>query len=397
MIERFRVQNYKALRDVTLDLTPIHVLIGPNDTGKTSILEAITAFCRSVDHKLADAFTGAWDGRALVWQGDPELPISFTATVQHDSHRFDYSLSCQFSPTGRDVMNDGESYQGPTADERIDLTMKGTQVSSVMFFAHMGKQGPEPQREVSRWVYDALQGVQNYRWQPRMLSLPATLDAKRRFRMEPSGFGLATCLDDILGDDRNRFVRLESRFRNVFPHVESVKLRRDEAYAARADDPREILMLQQEAGGKGIYFELTGGGPPLAAAQVSDGMLLVLAYLAVLYLPEPPRVLLVEEPENGIHPKRLRDVLKILRELVKEQAHTQVILTTHSPYALDLFEPQEVTLCQRAEDGSISVHRLSESKAVREQREVFTLGEIWTGTGDEALAEPATPDEEPTE
>jgi AAA15 family ATPase/GTPase len=40
MITRFRVRNYKALRDVTLDLTPIHVLIGPNDSGKTSILEA---------------------------------------------------------------------------------------------------------------------------------------------------------------------------------------------------------------------------------------------------------------------------------------------------------------------------------------------------------------------
>ncbi len=50
MITRFQVQNYKALRDVILDLTPMHVLIGPNDAGKTSILEAITALCRSVDY-----------------------------------------------------------------------------------------------------------------------------------------------------------------------------------------------------------------------------------------------------------------------------------------------------------------------------------------------------------
>lgn len=48
MIKRLEVQNYKALRDITLDLTPIHVLIGPNDSGKTSALEAITALCRSV-------------------------------------------------------------------------------------------------------------------------------------------------------------------------------------------------------------------------------------------------------------------------------------------------------------------------------------------------------------
>ena len=63
MITQFRVQNYKALRDVTLDLTPIHVLIGPNDTGKTSILDAVAALCRSVDHDAENTFTGIWDGR----------------------------------------------------------------------------------------------------------------------------------------------------------------------------------------------------------------------------------------------------------------------------------------------------------------------------------------------
>src|SRR5437016_3939893 len=69
MITQFRIQNYKALRDVTLDLTPIHVLIGPNDSGKTSILEAIAAMCRSVDHILGEAFAGSWDGHQLVWRG----------------------------------------------------------------------------------------------------------------------------------------------------------------------------------------------------------------------------------------------------------------------------------------------------------------------------------------
>ena len=110
---------------------------------------------------------------------------------------------------------------------------------------------------------------------------------------------------------------------------------------------------------------------------MSDGVLLVLAYLTIL----------VEEPENGMHPKRLQEVLGILRELVKEQSKTQVILTTHSPYVLDLFEPEEVSLCQMGEDGAVSVHRLSESQKVKEQAKIFTLGEIWTAEGDEALAQ----------
>src|SRR2546426_533308 len=87
----------------------------------------------------------------------------------------------------------------------------------------------------------------------------------------------------------------------------------------------------------------------------------------------------------GIHPKRLQDILGILRDLVKEQTTSQVILTTHSPYVLDLFEPEEVSLCHMNSDGAVLVHRLSESQTVQEQLDIFTLGEIWTAEGDAAL------------
>ena len=244
--------------------------------------------------------------------------------------------------------------------------------------------------------HDSLAGVHFYRWDPRLLGLPVAPDSKRRFRMEPSGFGLALCLDDILGYDRKRFTQLEDRFREIFPQIKSIKLIPEPAYRAPTDDPVQIPMLQR-AEGKGIHFEFTAGGELVPAAQVSDGVLLVLAYLTVLYLPQPPRVLLVEEPENGIHPKRLQDVLKILKDVVKQQEQTQVILTTHSPYVVDLFSPEEVTLCQQMGDGSVSVRRLSESQTVRDQLDVFTLGEIWTAEGDEALSQSSRPVKEASE
>jgi predicted ATPase len=106
----------------------------------------------------------------------------------------------------------------------------------------------------------------------------------------------------------------------------------------------------------------------------------------VLSSPERPSLLLVEEPENGIHPKRLRDVLRILRDLVAQQSRTQVVFTTHSPYAVDLLEPNEVTLCTKRVDGSVEVKRMADSETVREQHSLFTLGEIWTAEGDETLA-----------
>ncbi len=210
--------------------------------------------------------------------------------------------------------------------------------------------------------------------------------------MEPSGFGLAVCLDDVLGDDRERFANLESRFRGLFPEIKQIKLRGEPAFFL-TDKKTADAPIFTPAAGKGLHFELANGGL-VPASQMSDGVLLVLAYLAILKSPQAPRVLLIEEPENGVHPKRLNDVMLILRELIKEQDHTQVILTTHSPYMVNLFKPEEVTLCTKGNDGAISVRRLSESKIVRQQVDTFTLGEIWTAEGDEKLAEPADTDEE---
>ena len=255
-----------------------------------------------------------------------------------------------------------------------------------------GSDAEDDRRKYANMVSTALGRLHSHRWIPSFLALPTAADSKRRFRMEPSGFGLVLCLDDITGFDVHRFLAVQERFKSLFPSVESIKLLPEPAYLAPSDDPLQVPMLGR-ADGKGLYFKFVGDGQPVPASQVSDGLLLVLAYLAILYLPEPPRVLLIEEPENGIHPKRLQDVLTILRDLVKEQSHTQVILTTHSPYVVDLFEPNEVTLCRKEDDGSISTHRLSDSKTVREQLDVFTLGEIWTAEGDDALADDARSNE----
>jgi energy-coupling factor transporter ATP-binding protein EcfA2 len=382
MITRFEVRNYKALRDVAIELTPIHVLIGPNDSGKTSILEAVEALCRTSDHELSAAFTGSWSGRDLVWNGGPDDLVSFAATLVTDADSIEYAISCRFPPQGRAVVVKSESAR---IGQEIDFQSSNHPRSRVCSLHLHNQDSPEAVRMSATPVFDALAGAHFYRWDPRMLALPVAPDSKRRFRVEYNGFGLTQLLDDILGYDRPLFDTLERRFCSVFPSIRSIRLIPMPAYRSPTDQAERIPELSRSEG-KGIHFQLARDGLTIPAAQSSDGTLLVLAYLAVVHSPNPPSVILLEEPENGIHPERLRDVLKILRALTEEQHRTQILMTTHSPYALDLFEPHEVTLCTKQPDGSVFVNRLSESAKVREQAEVFTLGEIWTGEGDAALS-----------
>lgn len=388
MITRFQVQNYKALRDVTLNLTPMHVLIGPNDSGKTSILEALASLCRSVDHQLSDAFVGSWKGADLVWKGDIDQIVTLEAEGNVGEKSWKYRLGCRFVQRERDAHVEEEVLEfDRMLEEAVAADLPGLPVATLVYeIAVLNRGVPDNQRSTARGLYHVLSGAHLYRWVPRLLSLPVAAQSKRRFRMESTGFGLALCLDDILGYDRRQFEELENHFKRIFPEVDSIMLIREKAFTGPIDDPEQIPRLEQ-AEGKGLYFRFRKDKQELPAAQVSDGMLLVLAYLTILYLPHPPSVLLIEEPENGIHPKRLQEVLQILRKLIAEQEHTQIILTTHSPYVVDQFQPGEVSLCHKGEDGSVVVHQLSKSQTVKEQIDVFTLGEIWTAEGDKALAE----------
>lgn len=382
MIKRLRVKNFKALRDIEMELTPIHVLIGPNDSGKTSILEVLAALCRSADHKLTEAFLGSWKNAELVWTGDSNLPITLEADF-NDSIIKTYGVSISFGLLNsvtkqanvlNEFLDDGTSKKEIRGQQNRDITAIGY---SPFISGDIGSK--------CEHVKELLRRAHYYRFEPSFLALPVAPDSKRSFRMEYNGFGLALLLDEILSYDRKRFDQLEKRLTEIFPNIQTIKLKQEEAFRAPVDNSEQVPMLNK-ADGKGIYFQLKDSGQLIPASQASDGTLLVLAYLSILYLPEPPRLLLIEEPENGIHPKRLRDILEILRKLVMEQSHTQVILTTHSPYALDLFKPEEVTLCTKQENGEIKTTRLSESPAVKKQLDVFTLGEIWTSEWDEKIA-----------
>lgn len=387
MIRRFRVKNYKALRDVELELTPIHVLIGPNDSGKTSILEAMAALCRSVDMDTTTAFAGKWTGRELIWQ-QRRVPVEFEVSADDGVIPVEYELHVGFNSKERSATSGHERVSVGSAPivERDGRNRR----SMVFNSARQDFEGEEREHDVSmRHVHNALSGVNIYRWDAQFLSIPNAPEAGRRFKMDPSGFGLTLCLDQILSYDRKLFQALEDKFCELFPDIKTIRLLPETGFLGPIDNLNLTQIPQlRPAEGKGLYFQLANG-ERIPASQTSDGVLLVLAYLTILHLPEKPRLLLIEEPENGIHPQRLQQVIEILKDLIKDQFHTQLVLTTHSPYVVSLFDPQEVTLCTKDDEGAVQTRRLSDSKLVQEQLDVFTLGEIWTGDGDEKLMEPA--------
>lgn len=118
---------------------------------------------------------------------------------------------------------------------------------------------------------------------------------------------------------------------------------------------------------------------------MSDGILLA-AGLILISRWAGNRRLLIEEPENGLHPRQLKVVADAIRSISEDQG-AQVILTTHSPLLLNYFTAEEVVLVTRDPSG-VHVQRMSDAEGLEDLASEMALGELWYNVGDSNLARP---------
>ena len=114
---------------------------------------------------------------------------------------------------------------------------------------------------------------------------------------------------------------------------------------------------------------------PILAKFASDGTLKMLAYLMVLYDPDPPQLVGIEEPENHLHPRLLPELAEECREA---SARTQLMVTTHSPFFVNGLKPEELWVLFRDENGFTHARRAADMKGVKEfMDQGALLGDLW--------------------
>jgi predicted ATPase len=107
-------------------------------------------------------------------------------------------------------------------------------------------------------------------------------------------------------------------------------------------------------------------------------MLYWLAFAVLPYL-QPVPLILIEEPENGLHPSRIGEVMRVLRDI----SHTsQVIIATHHPLVINELQSDEVTLITRTPEQGTIATPLSSTKNFEQRSKVYALGELWLNYAD---------------
>lgn len=363
MITSMRVERFRAIADATVRLGTFNVLIGRNDSGKTSFLEAVYALSNSTRSPIAESFWSPWRDKDLIHGGQGEF-VHFTAVLTSDEQAGAQEYAVTLRKAGDRCIVAKES-----VDDVVLLTNQpGTTVQRQ---ARGDAINPDFVPLVDA-IKTRLPAASLTRWDLEELGAISMLPPDRKQAFDPTGYGLGTCLAELKLYDDQKFLAISNGFFELFSEFKAIGFRRVPSQYWRRDQ-----FGQRTFGSSGDCFEMIlfrKDGVEVPASLASGGTLVTLAFLTIAEL--NGGLLLVEEPENGLHPGRLKEVVEMLRRVCETRPGAQVILTTHSPFLLDYAEPHEVRLLYRDEENEVRVHHLEDAPEIRDRLKYMMLGEL---------------------
>ncbi len=365
MIERVSFRNFKALRHVDVPLERLTVLVGPNSSGKTSVLEGIHYVCQAEEWKNNKDAYFADDrhlSRLYSRGGEGEMEISLETT----------------GGTVRMVFVPPEGPAPGLADPDGDPTQHSWGIRPEV---STGKPGHS--WGAIRWGGPPLSDIRSrlLRLQASQLSAPS-IQQTTPPRIGDRGEGLPSVLAYMAGKYPDVFQQLQDHLRTVIHSVQRVRTDRLPDRRPKDGEPppymRDALIFDSQ------------GAPSLPASLVSEGAILVLGLLAVILGPSNPNVILLDDIDQGLHPRAQHELIGLIRKLLVQRPDLQIVATTHSPFLLDKLEPNEVRLTSLLDDGSVACARLVDHPDFERWKEEMTPGEFWSLVGEKWVGrEPA--------
>jgi len=370
VIEALQISDFKSIRSLHADFGRLTVLVGPNGSGKTSVLEAIHLLSHTVrakPHKsLFDAFSGSRDLLALRRSG-AAAPFQWHATLSSGEIQF----------------------VGEAANLQRMSKLEGLWTEMPQLRKANGDWTFASDPEVQALVQE-IRAVAMLRLNSRRLGRTSVSHRKHPC-VEFDGYGLASALAHLRLSDTDRFDELEDHARQIVPSLHRIRFRRDEIVRKVTENievsgvllPRTVV--RKEFGDTLLLDTATGTGIPGWLA--SEGTLLVLGLLTAIISRTRSKTILLDDCEMSLHPVAQRRLVEVVRNLLERFPHLQLIATSHSPSFLDWLTPDEVRLMTIDADGFSRIGRLEQHPDFERWKGEMSPGEMWSIFGEHWIAE----------
>ncbi|MBD2345822.1 AAA family ATPase [Anabaena subtropica] len=381
-IHKIRSRNFLSYgsEGEEIELQPLNVLIGPNTSGKSNLIEAI-GILKATPTDLLVPFRQGGGVNEFLWKGsDKNLIATIEVILDYPQKPQNLHYQLSFTATGQrlllvdELVEDEEKY--PVED---DVYFYYRYQSGRPILNNVTKNGERLKAYINRDNLSLEQSILSQRRDPEVhpelfyISKSfSNISLYRHWQMgrysEPRNAQKTDLPEHPLLEDGSNLGLFLNNLQHTIGNRKLIE-KLNKFYEAA-----EELSVRIYGGTVQIFIREEGLTQPIPANRLSDGTLRYLFLMALLLDPTPPPLICLEEPEIGLHP----DILPTIAEmLIEASQRTQLIVTTHSDALVSALTeyPESILVCERDDKGSHL--RSLEAEKLKNWLENYNLGDLW--------------------
>ncbi len=377
MFKRLEIDNFKSLVKFSIDLGTTCAIVGNNATGKSTILQAVDFLCSSVKEDFSIMLERrGWsvvNVKSKLYSSSMNK-ISFRSIIELEeddkTSNYDWEMVL-IAYTGRnEILLQSESIKWNGEELLCYISEKGGDIRG----AETGQKIRLPEAMV---VHSSIM---------KMFCKTEKIDKRLsrliRFLLNSSSFEMLSP-NEMRLSSRGNVASIGMSGKNLPSFIKQLDEEQKKSFMRKVTyvlDGR-ITDVEAKTQGKPGWTQINSienydkKTLRVTSKEMSDGMLRLLAFIAISEIQKPEAIMLLDEVENGININYAERLLEILSAMYHEKRH-QLIMTTHSTVFLDYIEPQNIVYLYRNQEGATRAVKLFGSKEMENQLEYMYPGEV---------------------
>lgn len=357
-VNQIEVTGFKSIREARLDLKPLNVFIGPNGAGKSNFIGIFTLLHYIIKQRLG-VYVGEQGGANSLLHFGRKRTQSLSLKLQIDNGTNRYE--CTLAPNAEDGLffeDERCAYSGIFPHTGYNSHGYPVPLGRGHKETRLHTEAEQHPNGIAEYVRDDLRSWRLYHFHDTSASagVKQTADISDNRILRADASNLAAFLYQLQQAQQSRYHNIVGVVRMVAPFFEDFML------APSGLNPEKIRLEWKEKGSD-EYFN---------ASALSDGTLRFICLATLLLQPSLPSVVLIDEPELGLHPAAIVLLAELLRSTSKR---SQVIVSTQSVTLINQLTPEEVVVVEH-QDNTSSFRRLEEEQ-LKDWVGDYGLGELW--------------------
>ncbi|SDB85622.1 AAA family ATPase [Williamwhitmania taraxaci] len=354
MIEYIEIEGYKSIKQLKLEMRPINILIGSNGVGKSNFI-SFFKLVNAIFNQQLQRFVMEEKADNLLYFGRKTTNMLYGklifTTDNNNNNGYLFALS-QNKEGGLFFWEEGSGYN------------VGRDISYDKF--RMSYDLAESRIKDSDWVRDAylrnyLTNLQVFHFHDTSATsyLRRECDINDNAFLKQDGRNLPAFLYFLKIKHPIVFARIEKTIQSVAPYISKFILEPNRL------NEKEIELRWVDRGDLDSNF---------SAYQLSDGTLRFIALATLLMQPEPPAVIVIDEPELGLHPFAIGKLAAMMQVAASK---TQIVVATQSPGLISHFSPEDVVVMDKSVEENQTIFTRLSSELLEVWLKDYTLGDLW--------------------